>query len=224
MAVTERPAMSSSAVDQGLLTSRGFRPGSRRRMRIALGVALVAVAIGGNVLVYSSLDDRIAVLQVVRDVPAGAQLTADDLRSVEVDVDATVRVVDAADLPTVVGQYAKVRLVSGSLVVTEALQGAPLVAPGAAVVAVQVPEGSLPAGLRERSAVRLVLPSDADAGAAPVVVEGRVVGLPTSPATATGTLSVSIEVPVDDATLVVASDDVGVVLLEPGTVPEEDGS
>ena len=123
------------------------------------------------------------------------------------------------DVSTIVGQFAKVRLVSGSLVVVEALQRAPLISPGAAVVAIQVPEGALPVGLRERSQVQLVVPANRDDAAVtePTIVSGRVVGLPTAPATATGTLSLSVEVPEQLAATVVASDDVRVVLVQPGT-------
>jgi hypothetical protein len=182
-------------------------------------VALIAVAIGANVLVYSSLDDREPVLQLVRDVPAGQQLTGDDVRPIDVDADDTLRAIPAGALSTIVGQYAKVRLVAGSLVVTEALQGAPLVSSGAAVVAIQVPDGALPIGLRERSPVELVVPvaGDGSTAAAPTIVSGRVVGLPTAPATATGTLSLSVEVPAQQAAAVVASDDVRVVLVQPRT-------
>jgi hypothetical protein len=206
---------------------RGFRPSSRRRARVAVGAGLAAVAIGGNVLVYSSLDEREPVLQVIRDVPAGMQITADDLRPVEVAVDSTVGTIAADDAASVVGQYARVRLVSGSLIVVEALQREPLVAPGSAVVAVQVPDGALPAGLRERSQVELVAPPD---GTRPVpfVVVGRVVGLPTATESVTGTVSLSVELPVDAAAAVAASDDVRIVLLEPGvdaaSTATDDGS
>ena len=47
-------------------------------------------------------------------------------------------------------------------------------------------------------------------------MSGRVVGLPTAPATATGTLSLSVEVPEQLAATVVGSDDVRVVLVQPG--------
>lgn len=185
---------------------------------MAAGAALVAVAIGGNVLVYSSLDDRESVLQVVRDVPAGEQVVPEDVRAIQVDADDTLRTVGADHVSTIVGQFAKVRLVSGSLVVAEALQRAPLISPGAAVVAIQVPEGALPVGLRERSQVQLVVPANGDDAAATelTIVIGRVVGLPTAPATATGTLSLSVEVPEQLAAPVVASDDVRVVLVQPG--------
>ncbi len=77
---------------------RGFRPASRRRHADAARSILAAVAIGGNVLVYSALDDKTEVLQVTRDVPAGEMITAADLRIVEVDVDPSVPTVSPADI------------------------------------------------------------------------------------------------------------------------------
>ena len=219
MALTEpRVATPTVATDA---PRRGFRPASRRRARVAGGAALVAIAIGGNVLVYSSLDDRESVLQVVRDVPAGEQVAPEDVRAIQVDADDTLRSVGADRVSTIVGQFAKVRLVSGSLVVAEALQSTPLISAGASVVAIQVPEGALPVGLRERSQVQLVVPANGDDATAtePTIVSGRVVGLPTAPATATGTLSLSVEVPEQLAPAVVASDDVRVVLVQPGVDP-----
>ena len=98
-------------------------------------------------------------MQVVRDVPAGEQLTADMLRTVEVDADSTVNLVAGDQLDSLVGSYAKVRLVSGSLVTAEALQSTPLVSAGSSVVAIQVGEGTLPIGVRERAAIVLVIPA-----------------------------------------------------------------
>ena len=138
--------------------------------------------------------------------------------AIAVDADDTLRSVDADALPSIVGQYAKVRLVAGSLVVAESLQTAPLVGPGAAVLAIQVPDGALPIGLRERSRVELVVPAN-DPATPPAVVPGRVVGLPSAPASVTGMLSLSVEVARQDAAAVVATDDVRVVLVEPGSDP-----
>ncbi len=141
--------------------------------------------------------------------------------AIQVDADDTLRSVAADRVSTIVGQFAKVRLVSGSLVVAETLQNTPLISAGASVVAIQVPEGALPVGLRERSQVQLVVPANGDDATAtePTIVSGRVVGLPTAPTTATGTLSLSVEVPEQLAPTVVASDDVRVVLVQPGADP-----
>ncbi len=169
-------------------------------------------------MVFSTADKRIAVLQVVHDLPAGAQLTAEDVRSIELSTDPSLAVVKAADIATVIGQYTKVRIITGGLLASGLLQTAPLVAPGAAVVAVTVPSGELPAGLRERSQVHIVIPPTGDEAAQPPIV-GRVVGLPTAPDSVTGQMSVSLEVAAPDAVTVASATRVRVVLLEPGLDP-----
>ncbi|MGB0111954.1 MAG: SAF domain-containing protein, partial [Ilumatobacteraceae bacterium] len=181
--------------------SRGFQPSSRRRNRIAAGVLLAAVAIGGNALVYTNLNEAEPVVQVVRDVPAGAQITSDMLRTVDAEVDSTVNVIAGDQLDALIGAYAKVRLVSGSLVTAESMQSEPLVGAGSAVVAIQVTDGSLPIGLRERVPVLLVIPagSSASTEGAPTSILGRVVGLPASTNSALGLESLSVEVARVDA-------------------------
>jgi hypothetical protein len=201
-------------------SGRGFQPASRRRSRIAAGVALAAIAIGGNLWVYSNLDTSEPVVQAVRDIPAGEQITTDMLRAVDVDVDGTVNVIAGDRLDSLVGSYAKVRLVSGSLVTAEALQPTPLVTPGASVVAIQVADGSLPIGLRERVPVLLVVPADrSETETGATSIAGRVVGLPTDTASALGLQSLSVEVAAADAATIAAADDVRVVLVEPSQDP-----
>lgn len=211
------PAPSGTA---GVERVRGFRPTARRRNRLAAGLALGAVAIGGNVFIYASLDSSEPVIQVVRDVPAGAQITPDMLRTVDVDVDASVNVMAGTDINSLVGQYAKVRLVSGSLVVTTAIQSNPLLNPGNAVVALEVKAAELPVGLRERVPVQLVIPAPSSSEVTtPVTVSGRVVGLPVASDSGVGTTSVSIEVAAAEASIVAAADVVRVVLLVPSADP-----
>ena len=173
------------------------------------------IAVGVVLLVFASADKRVAVLQVVRDLPAGTQLTADDVRSIDVSADPSLAVVHAVDLPTIVGQYAKVRIVGGGLLSTGLLHARPLVGPGAAVVAVTLPAGEVPAGLRERSQVEVVMPTTGDTlPLAPVT--GRVVGLPAAPDSVTGQMSLSLEVSSADAVTVANAAAVRVVLIDPG--------
>jgi hypothetical protein len=212
-----RPARTSAA---GTAPEPGFQPAARRRNRIAAGVALAAVAIGGNLYVYSTLDRAEPVVQAVRDVPAGEQITADMLRTVDADVDTTVNVIAGDRLDSLVGSYAKVRLVAGSLVTDAALQPTPLVTPGTSVVAIQVADGSLPVGLRERVPVMLVVPADGSGPEiSPTSISGRVVGLPTDTSSALGVQSLSVEVATSDAATIAAADDVRVVLVEPTEDP-----
>ena len=198
--------------------SRGFRPASRRRTRLAVGAFLAVVAIGGNVLVYSSLNDTTEVLQVVRNVRAGEVLTRADLRAVEVDVDPTVPTVGAGQVDLVAGQYARVYLASGSLVFQQLVQPTPLVSAGASVVAVEIRPTRVPSGLRERSRVMIVVvPRNSDEGSFATI--GRVVSRGDQADTVTGVFALSVEVAEADAATVAAADDVRVVVLDPGVDP-----
>ncbi len=202
-------------------SATAFRPSSRSRARIAIGALLAIGAVAVMLLVFSTADKRVAVLQLVHDVPAGQQVGAGDVRTIEVSADPTLAVVHSSDLALVVGTYAKVRMVAGSLLTQPMLQAEPLVAPGAAVVAVTIPAGELPVGLRERSQVQLVFPllvNQADV-APPLPVVARVIGLPTSADAVTGELSLSVEVGVADAVTVAQASAVRIVLVDPGVDP-----
>jgi hypothetical protein len=200
---------------------RGFRPTSRRRARICLGVVIAALAVGGNLLVYSSLDHKTEVLQVVRDIPAGELVAASDLRVVTVDVDATVPTVTADDIAGVVNQYARVHIAAGTLMVGVLVQPTPLVTDGQGVVAVEIRPSQIPAGLRERSRVMLVTVNrDGSTG---LITEGRVVGHGDSSGSTDTVMALSVEVNQGDAAAIAAADDVRVALLDPAADPALEG-
>ena len=216
MAMTERRATTMASDSATSAEPRGFRPGSRRRARIAVGAALAAVAIGGNVLVYSTLDDKTEVLQVVRNVRAGEVVTSGDLRVVEVDLDPTVPVVEADQIGLVVDHYARVYITSGSLMVPQLVQPNPLVTAGAGVVAVEIRPSRVPSGLRERSQVMIVVvPENGDEEL--FVTTGRVVDTGSVADTVSGLRGLSVEVTEADAPLVAAGNDVRLVVLDPGS-------
>jgi hypothetical protein len=193
-------------------SSSPARISSRARGRLALGALVVAIGVLINLAIYRSVDDKSSVLQLNRDVPAGQEISADDFRTVEIGADGAFRSVPSSDLNAVVGSYAKVRLIAGTLLAREALQAGPLLAPGASVVAVTVPAGELPIGLRERSRVSVVIVASDRTSAS---VNGTVVGLP-SQAGSSGQVSVSIELAAGDAGAVAAAEKVRLVLLDPG--------
>ncbi|MDW3214909.1 MAG: SAF domain-containing protein [Ilumatobacteraceae bacterium] len=214
MAMSERRAADPPVAPADRSEPRGFRPASRRRSRLAAGAILAAIAIGGNVLLYASLDDQTEVLQLVRNVRAGEVVTSEDLRIVEVDLDPTVPSVAAGDIGLVVNRYARVYLPSGTLIFDQLVQSTPLVSDGAGVVAVEIRATRLPSGLSTRSQVLLVV---VEGGSDELfVTEGRVVRRGTD-GDEGGALSV--EVAVADAPRVAAADDVRVVLIEPGVDP-----
>jgi hypothetical protein len=190
---------------------------SRRRARIAVGAFIAAVAVAGNLLVYSSLDHKTEVLQVVRDIPAGEIVSAGDLRVVAVDVDATVPTVAPSDIGSVANQYARVHIAAGTLMVPVLVQPTPLVTRGQGVVAVEIRPSHLPAGLRERSRVRLVVV--AHDGSTGLVTEGRVVARGDASGSSENVLALSVEVSEQDAAAIAAADDVRVALLDPADDP-----
>ena len=204
------PGRSSGPAPTERAEPRGFRPVPRRRSRIAAGAILAAIAIGGNVLLYASLDDKTEVLQLVRDVRAGETVSTSDLRIVEVDVDASVPVVPADEIGRVANRYARVFLPSGSLIFGDLVQAEPLVSEGAGVVAVQISPVQVPAGVTTRAQVLLVIPD----GGELLTTMARVVRT----VGADGG-SMSVEVPIDVAPRIAAANDVSVVLIEPGTDP-----
>jgi hypothetical protein len=90
---------------------------------------------------------------------------------------------------------------------------------GSSVLAVGVLPGELPAGLRERSQVLVVMPPMSPDDPVTQPVRARVVGLPSAPDQITGNVSVSLEVAVVDAVSVASSSTVRIVLLDPGADP-----
>ncbi len=224
MAMTDRRATAMTPESAASTEPRGFRPGSRRRARIAAGAALAAIAIGGNTLIYTSISHKTEVLQVVRNVRAGELVTSDDLRVVEVDLDPTVPAVDADQVGLVVNQYARVYIAAGSLMVQQLVQPTPLVSAGTGVVAVEIRPSRVPSGLRERSRVMIiVVPDNNDEQL--FVTTGRVVARGNESDTVTGLFGLSVEVTEEDAPLVAAGNDVRIVVLDPGidTVTEQGG-
>ena len=197
--------------------ARGFRPGSRRRARIAAGIAIAAAAVLANVMIYTSLDDTTEVVQFVDNVRAGEQVASDDVRLVQVAGDvAGANLVPADQLGSIVSQYARTFIPSGSLASTYVVQSGPLVSAGTAVVAIAPADSLIPTGLTERSRIRLVLP---DGGA----VDGRVVAVDRDDVG--GARSLSVEVAETDAAVVAAGEDFLVALLDPQIDPatEEGG-
>lgn len=217
MAMTERRPAEGATSSSERAEPRGFRPTSRRRSRIAAGAVLAAIAVGGNVLLYTSLDDKASVLQLTNNVRAGEQLTAADLRTVEVDLDPTVPVVASDDIALVLNRYATTYIAAGSLLFEGLVQTRPLVTDGAGVVAVEVSPTRLPSGLLERSRVLVVIVDDGELAS----VEARVVAVGRNPEGG-GSGSLSVEVSITDAAAVAAAGDVRIVLVDPANDPVDD--
>src|SRR3954471_5229383 len=157
----------------------GLRVRPQRPARALFGLLLVAVCVVAVLVIYTRIGDRHDVLAVSRTVLAGEQLTDGDLRVVSISADDSFPSVPATARSSIVGQYAKVRLVDDSLVVADSVQARPLVDPSKVLMSVPVPLSGVPTGLREGSRLVLVVTPETAANApAPVLVEATVAAVP----------------------------------------------
>ncbi len=195
----------------------------RQGMLWSLGVLLVVVGGLGAVALVRAGDQRDQVLVMANSVPAGAQLTADDVTVAEVASD-DLALVAESDMALVVGSYTKTRILAGQPVALELLQPDPLVTAGQVVVAIPVTPVQLPAGVREQSVIELVVPGSQIAGSTSdtFIARGVVVEFPafTDGSNTVSALSVELA-PADAAPVVAAGRDVSVVLIDPGTAQGE---
>lgn len=233
MARTKTPSVSStldasSASPASALTVRpGLRVRPQRPGRAVVGGLVVVAAVVAALALYSRIGDRREVLMVTRTVLAGEQLVDSDLRVVSIGSDEDFAAVGASERESVVGQFAKVRLASGALLVGDQLQSTRLVSPGRVLASVTVPLGEVPVGLREQSQVALVVTPGAEiadeAGASPVIVPATVTALPSNLADVVGDVEsvsrtmvpLSVEVPAGFARLVGSAEAVSVVVVDP---------
>src|SRR5580700_7299693 len=94
-------------------------PPVRRRSWPLVAAGILAMACGALAfgLARSSIDHRVAVLAVVRNVSAGQQLASSDLGVVEVSTSAGLSVVPATGESSIVGRTVATNLVAGGLLV-----------------------------------------------------------------------------------------------------------
>src|SRR5215213_868857 len=99
----------------------GLRVRPQRTARALFGLLLVAVCVVAVLVIYTRIGNRSEVLAVNRTVLAGEQLADGDLRVVSISADDSFASVPATARASLVGQYAKVRMVEGSLLVGDSV-------------------------------------------------------------------------------------------------------
>jgi hypothetical protein len=130
---------------------------------IAAGIALVALAVLGNVYLFQNASHRSAVVRVVNDVPVGARIRRADLGLASVVLDPGVASISQTQLPQVVGRIAAVDLRRGTLLSASQVTTALSPQPGQAVVTMSLKAGEMPPhGLAPGFKVRLVQTSRTD--------------------------------------------------------------
>ena len=204
--------------------SKARRPSSqvsrRQGLLFALGILLVVGGGLASLALVRAGDQRIEVLVMARDVPAGQQIAADDLTVAEVASD-DLALLPATQQALIVGSYTRVRLLAGQPVSASLVQPEPLITDGTVVIAIPVSSIDIPAGTREQSVVDLVVTDSAAAGGAvdaeAFVARAVVVEFPAFADTGRDTAALSVEVdPFDAPTLVASLDDIAIVLVDPG--------
>lgn len=222
-AATATPTPGSPAAVLAEARSTGLRMRPHRPVRALVGAFLVVAAVVAALAIYTSIGDKNEVLAVTRNVLAGEQITAADLRVVSISSDDDIATVGAASRDDIIGQYAKVRLAAGALLVADSVQARPLVDPERVLMSVEVPAGQVPVGLREQSRLVLVVIPDPAAGddASAVLVEATVAAVPRNLAEVVAgndgqaTVALSVEVPSRFVAVVGSAGSVSVGVLDP---------
>src|SRR5262245_3663231 len=128
------PASGSPAAE--LASRSGLRMRPHRPMRVLVGTLIVVASVIAALALYARVGDRTEVLAVSRDVLAGEQLTAADLEVVAFSSDDAIPTVPATQRSAFVGQYARVRLMAGSLLSLDSVQSRPIVDPDRVLMSV----------------------------------------------------------------------------------------
>ena len=178
----------------------------RRRSYWIVGVALMAVAIVGAVFLVDAMRATSTILVLARDVPQGETITADDLKTAEVNSDSTIATVAAVDKGRIVGQSAAIPLQIGSALNPSSVTSAVIPSGENTLVGITVTVGKLPAEpLLAGDNVRIVdTPRDQDDSPVqgPVVANAQVVSVREIPET--GQTTVDVLVKKDEASWIAA--------------------
>lgn len=215
------PRLTLATSDLGRRSGLRVRP--QRPARALAGVLLVAACVVVVLVIFTRIGDRRAVLTVNRTVLAGEQLSDADLRVISISSDDSFPSVPASARASIVGQYARVRLAQGALLVSDSVQARPLVDPSKVLMSVPVPLSGVPTGLREGSRLALIVtPKSQGATATPVLIEAMVASVPRNlgdlvSGGSGGTTAVALTVEVDPsaAATVGSAESVAVAVLGP---------
>jgi len=121
------------------------KSGRQRRWSLALLAVLLTVGSAlAFVVLWMNAGERKPVLAMASDVAAGQTIEAADLTVVRVSTEAGVTPIAASERDEVIGQVAAVDLLTGTLLIENAIGENRGLEPGAALIAVPVPVQELP--------------------------------------------------------------------------------
>lgn len=191
-------------------------PKLKRQRRPAIAVAgalLVLLCAVASAALATAGNDRLRVLALARDVPAGHVLTEDDLRVAELS-GRGLSALSADGASVVVGQTMTASLPAGTLLNDSMLSATPLPGVGLQLVALAVKPGGVPAEAvpgRDVALVRVVTAADPSGSAQPTVLvpRARVVSVRTD--IGNGLVVLSVQVPANTAVAVAQASAAGAV-------------
>lgn len=149
--------------DPAFTASPTTTPRRRNSARIAIGVIVLVLSVLGAMVLFSSATDRVAVIGVARDVPAGHVVTEGDLREVSISGGDGLSTISANNAHRVVGRTAAVTLSAGSLVTPAQLTDGPTVPDGTVIAGAVLKPGQYPVGLAVGDSVEVVETTSPDA-------------------------------------------------------------
>lgn len=143
--MTATATRNNSPVDAPVSPPKVVR--QRRTRPGLLGLAVLLIALGGlgAAFAVTSVKSTGSYLAVARPVPVGAQVTADDLTTVQVAGGQGLDPVPADRIDTVVGQRAAVALTPGTLLSLAQVTSQPLLGPGQQQIALGLEVSRVPA-------------------------------------------------------------------------------
>lgn len=130
----------------------------RRTGLFALAVLLVALGAALSGLLVLRSGDRVDVIVTTGSIVAGQEITREQLGTVSVAVPNSLSVFRRSDADDLLGRFAAVDIMPGTLVTAEMVTDQPVPGPGQAVVSVSLPQSRLPtAALQPGDHVRVLL-------------------------------------------------------------------
>jgi Flp pilus assembly protein CpaB len=193
--------MTSTAVPRSTARLR------RIDLRVVLGLALLLAGVLGTVTVVQQAGQRVPVLVVAREVPAGQVVGDQDVRVAELGLAPGVATLGVSDRGRVVGRVASVPLAPGQVLTPAMVDGGPALGPGRVAMSVAVaPEHAAAGLLRAGDRVAVVASGTRDqpevrAGVALTSVPVLSVLTPPPDGGGEGRLLVSVAVTLEEAPL-----------------------
>lgn len=159
----------------------------RRPGLLALAAACIAACALGNYWYWTENGQRVPVLVMAHEVPAGTVIREADLAEASVALDPALKAIGAGQRGEVVGKRASVQLLPGALLSPKQVTSRTLVKPGEQLVGMSLRPGQLPdSELRPNDRVQVVFTSDeggtasgsgkaaGGAQAGPVTIDARI--------------------------------------------------